>query len=156
MNILALPGDCGSWVIDPTTGDIYGIIIATAPGAQESYVLPAYQVYDSIKSKLPPDTVVEFPTSNHILSVRTIYPTISPTGSMEPSMETMKDPRMGTLHDGQFVSGSSSEATGSEATNLSDEFAGSKEETESSDFLGSLQRSVKPPAGPPPRSRPHT
>ena len=69
-----MPGDCGSWVIDPTTGDIYGIIIATAPGAQESYLIPAYQVFDSIKSKLPTGTVVEFPTLDDALESYLIPP----------------------------------------------------------------------------------
>jgi hypothetical protein len=55
-----VPGDCGSWVIDPITGDIYGIIIATAPEAQESYMIPAYQVYGSIQSRLPRGTAAEF------------------------------------------------------------------------------------------------
>jgi hypothetical protein len=58
--IPVVPGDCGSWVIDPITGDIYGIIIATAPEAQESYMIPAYQVYGSIKSRLPRGTAAEF------------------------------------------------------------------------------------------------
>jgi len=47
-------------VIDPVTGDIYGIIIATAPEARESYMIPAYQVYGSIKSRLPRGTAAEF------------------------------------------------------------------------------------------------
>ena len=58
--IPVVPGDCGSWVIDPVTGDIYGIIIATAPEAQESYMIPAYQVYSSIQSRLPRGTAAEF------------------------------------------------------------------------------------------------
>jgi Ankyrin repeats (3 copies) len=47
-------------VIDPVTGDIYGIIIATAPEAKESYMIPAYQVYGSIKSRLPRGAAAEF------------------------------------------------------------------------------------------------
>lgn len=60
-----MPGDCGSWVINPTDGSVYGIIIATAPEAHESYLIPASKVFDSIKSKLPPSTSVEFPTSTN-------------------------------------------------------------------------------------------
>ena len=59
-----MPGDSGSWVIDPVTGSMYGMIIATAPEAQESYMIPARQIYDSIKSKLPTGTAVLFPTTD--------------------------------------------------------------------------------------------
>ena len=133
-------------------------------------MVPAYQVHESIKLKLPTDTVVEFPASNYNLSDLTINPTISPSGSMEPSMETVKESRMGALHDGRFISRSSSEAAGSEATNLSDEFTDSKDGTESLnvfkpvnppqkpvklaryDFLRSSQLSIRSSARP--RSRP--
>jgi hypothetical protein len=133
-------------VIDPTTGDIYGIIIATAPEAQESYIVPAYQVYDSIKLKFPTD-IVEFPASNYNLSVPTISPIISPPGNMEPSMETV---RMGTLHDGRFIPSSSSEAARSEATNLSDKFTDSEDEAEGLNIF----KPVNPPRKPIKRPRP--
>lgn len=85
-----MAGDCGSWVIDPTTGDIYGIVIATAPEAQESYMLPAYQVYDSVKSKLPKGTKIGFPTFDDAGSVRTARPPLAPSKVRAPSAEALK------------------------------------------------------------------
>lgn len=82
--ILVVPGDCRSWVIDPWTGVIYGMIIATAPAAQESYMIPAYQVYYSIKSKLPSGTTVDFPTFGDAVGVEEDAP-ISPLRIMKPS-----------------------------------------------------------------------
>jgi hypothetical protein len=87
-------GDCGSWVIDPITGDIYGIVIATAPEAQESYMLPAYQVYDSIKSKLPQGTKVGFPTFNDTGSVGAARPPSAPSRIRAPSAEAPKQSSM--------------------------------------------------------------
>ena len=89
-----MAGDCGSWVIDPTTGDIYGIVIATAPEAQESYVLPAYQVYDSIKSKLPKGTKVGFPTFNDAGRIGAASPPLAPSKIRAPSAEALKQSSM--------------------------------------------------------------
>jgi hypothetical protein len=33
-------GDCGSWILDAVTGDIYGHIIAGSPGAGFAYIIP--------------------------------------------------------------------------------------------------------------------
>jgi hypothetical protein len=84
-----VPGDSGSWVIDPITGSIYGMIIATAPEAQESYMIPAYLVYESINSRLPRGTTIEFPTYNDNDIARAKCPSESPADSIELSMETV-------------------------------------------------------------------
>lgn len=92
-----MPGDCGSWVIDPITGNIYGIIIATAPEAQESYMIPAYQVYNSIVSKLPVGTTVEFPASNDAGNVVTTGSPGIPLLRSPPSSRTMDTPKPASL-----------------------------------------------------------
>jgi hypothetical protein len=99
-----VPGDCGSWVIDPITGSIYGMIIATAPEAQESYMIPAYQVYHSIKSKLPRGTTVEFPTPSEAGEVLTVgLP--SPMVRRAPSSGVVDRSKRGTLQSQAGISG---------------------------------------------------
>ncbi len=51
-------------MIDPLNGNIYGMIIAAAPEARESYMIPAHKIYDSIKAMLPKGTAVGFPSNN--------------------------------------------------------------------------------------------
>jgi hypothetical protein len=45
------PGDCGSWVVDARHGALYGVIVATSTDAQESYLVPARDIFDSIRAK---------------------------------------------------------------------------------------------------------
>jgi hypothetical protein len=51
-------------VISPSDGSLYGMILATAPEAQESYLIPAYTVFDSVRSRLPASAIMTFPTSS--------------------------------------------------------------------------------------------
>jgi hypothetical protein len=46
-----MPGDCGSWVVDATTGEIYGHIVAGDPTSSLAYIIPAYKVFDDIKRR---------------------------------------------------------------------------------------------------------
>ncbi len=41
-------GDSGSWVVDATTGDVYGMIVAGSTGLREEYVIPAAEVGQDI------------------------------------------------------------------------------------------------------------
>ena len=45
-------GDCGSWVIDAKTGDLYGHIVSGSLLSGVAYIVPAFQVLDSIKQFL--------------------------------------------------------------------------------------------------------
>ncbi|KAF8859609.1 hypothetical protein BDZ45DRAFT_353474 [Acephala macrosclerotiorum] len=45
-------GDSGSWVIDGTTGDLYGHIVAGVPEAGLAYILPAYKTFQEIEEVL--------------------------------------------------------------------------------------------------------
>lgn len=43
-------GDCGAWVLDADTGDLYGHITAGDPQTHDAYMLPAYKIFDDIKT----------------------------------------------------------------------------------------------------------
>ncbi|KAH7364784.1 hypothetical protein BKA65DRAFT_144371 [Rhexocercosporidium sp. MPI-PUGE-AT-0058] len=44
-------GDCGSWVVDSITGDLFGHIIAGSPKSGVAYVLPAQQIFDDAPNR---------------------------------------------------------------------------------------------------------
>ncbi|KAL8721480.1 MAG: hypothetical protein Q9181_007694 [Wetmoreana brouardii] len=44
-----IPGDCGAWVVNATTGDIYGHIVAGDPVSGLAYIIPAFKVFDDIE-----------------------------------------------------------------------------------------------------------
>ena len=41
-------GDCGSWVIDAVSRDLYGHIVAGHSGSNVAYVVPAVRIFDDI------------------------------------------------------------------------------------------------------------
>ncbi|OCL07581.1 hypothetical protein AOQ84DRAFT_408648 [Glonium stellatum] len=41
-----LNGDCGSWVVDAETGDLYGHIVAGSPSNGVAYIVPTCQIQD--------------------------------------------------------------------------------------------------------------
>jgi peptide-N4-(N-acetyl-beta-glucosaminyl)asparagine amidase len=44
-------GDCGSWVVDSTTGNLYGHIVASSVKSDLTYIIPAKSVFDDIQSR---------------------------------------------------------------------------------------------------------
>lgn len=56
-------GDCGSWVIDAEHGTIYGTIVATSYNAQESYLVPAKDILESLRERWPASNI-QFPAVN--------------------------------------------------------------------------------------------
>lgn len=42
-------GDCGSWVIDGETGDLYGHVVAGSPESRVAFIMPALSVRNEIK-----------------------------------------------------------------------------------------------------------
>jgi peptide-N4-(N-acetyl-beta-glucosaminyl)asparagine amidase len=48
-------GDCGSLVVDASTGDIYGHIVAGSPESGVAYIIPAYHIYDHLKQNFDPE-----------------------------------------------------------------------------------------------------
>lgn len=45
-------GDCGSWVVEPDTGALYGYITAGDPKTAVAYIIPAYQVFHEISQRM--------------------------------------------------------------------------------------------------------
>jgi len=43
-------GDCGSWILDAESGNLYGHIIAGSPNTGTAFVMPAYQVLQKLKT----------------------------------------------------------------------------------------------------------
>lgn len=46
-----MPGDCGSWVIDATTGGIYGHIVGGDPMLDLAFIIPAYKIFDDLQRR---------------------------------------------------------------------------------------------------------
>ena len=46
-----MAGDCGSLVVNATTGDIYGHIVSGEPMSGLAYIIPAYKVFNDINIK---------------------------------------------------------------------------------------------------------
>lgn len=53
-------GDCGSWVVDPGCGGLYGYITAGNPGTSIAYIVPAYQAFSDMEKRL--GSKVTFPS----------------------------------------------------------------------------------------------
>ncbi|KAK3298480.1 uncharacterized protein B0H64DRAFT_385230 [Chaetomium fimeti] len=45
-------GDCGSWVVDARTGDLYGHIVAGSPGTGRAIVVPFDSIFEDIKGRI--------------------------------------------------------------------------------------------------------
>jgi hypothetical protein len=52
MLTILVNGDCGSWVFDLMTGDIYGHIVSGFPGTGTAYIVPASQIFQDIRRRL--------------------------------------------------------------------------------------------------------
>jgi hypothetical protein len=61
-------GDSGSWVIDPSSGGLYGYIVAGDPQTSIAYIVPAHQAFSAIEQHL--GSKVTFPSEEHLLSLR--------------------------------------------------------------------------------------
>ena len=57
-------GDCGSWVIDARTGDLYGYIISGDLSSGVAHIVPAFQAVESMKQCLGND--VKLLTKRHL------------------------------------------------------------------------------------------
>jgi hypothetical protein len=59
------PGDCGAWVIDPKSGELYGHIIAGRPGCLTAYLVSASQIKADIEMRM--NMTIELPTRESII-----------------------------------------------------------------------------------------
>ncbi|CZR59773.1 uncharacterized protein PAC_09667 [Phialocephala subalpina] len=44
-------GDCGSWVIDAVTGNLFGHIVAGSPDSGVAYIVPAFRVFEDARTR---------------------------------------------------------------------------------------------------------
>ncbi|MCJ1453720.1 peptide-N4-(N-acetyl-beta- glucosaminyl)asparagine amidase [Mycoblastus sanguinarius] len=63
-------GDSGSWVVDATTGDVYGIIMAGSTGSREEFIIPAVEIGQDICRFMRADTV-RLPNLQDVMAART-------------------------------------------------------------------------------------
>ena len=70
-----VPGDCGSWVVNAETGDIYGHIVAGDPISGLAYIIPAYKVFDDIEFRF---------------GVRPVLPEWSPLSPVQPPVRPLE------------------------------------------------------------------
>ena len=65
-------GDSGAWVVDVTTGDIYGVLVAGSAMIQEGYVIPACDIIDDIRRSTKAREL-RVPTMNDVLCLASRY-----------------------------------------------------------------------------------
>lgn len=57
-------GDCGSWVVNAQSGDLFGHIIAGSPESGVGYIVPAYQILEDVKTRFGLDLELYTPTES--------------------------------------------------------------------------------------------
>jgi hypothetical protein len=50
LNNVLESGDCGSWILEPSTGKVFGHIVAGLPGTNLAYVISAQHIIRNIES----------------------------------------------------------------------------------------------------------
>ena len=71
-----MPGDSGSWVVDATTGDLFGYIMAGDPSSCMAFIVPAHKVFDEIEQRFgarptfPANEALSQPRSTSIPSLK--------------------------------------------------------------------------------------
>ena len=63
-------GDSGSWVVDATTGDVYGMIVAGSTRLREEYVIPAAEIGQDICRVMRANTV-RLPSFQDVMTAHT-------------------------------------------------------------------------------------
>ena len=51
-------GDCGSWILDAETGDLYGHIVAGCEQTGTAYIMPAHNVFEDARKRLGSDIML--------------------------------------------------------------------------------------------------
>lgn len=63
-------GDSGSWVVDATTGDVYGMIVAGSTALHEEYVIPAVEIGQDICRVMRANTI-RLPSYEDVMAAHT-------------------------------------------------------------------------------------
>ncbi|KAH8587922.1 hypothetical protein B0O99DRAFT_640474 [Bisporella sp. PMI_857] len=73
-------GDCGSWVFDFKTGDVYGHVVSGYPGTGIAYVVPCLQMFQDIQQSLGTSVELFITTSqNKAPNIQASTQTVSTT-----------------------------------------------------------------------------
>lgn len=84
-------GDSGSWVVDATTGDVYGMIVAGSTGLREEYIIPAVEIGQDICRVMRADTV-RLPSFQDVMTAHTEERLARPTLALnDDSMDWESD-----------------------------------------------------------------
>lgn len=65
-----MQGDCGAWVIEASTGNICGHIVAGCPTTGVAFIIPAYKVFEDIEHRLGTTPVLPMSEDVNISSLR--------------------------------------------------------------------------------------
>jgi hypothetical protein len=57
-------GDCGSWVFDKETSDVYGHIVSGYPSTGTAYIVPSVQIFQNIQHRIGKPVELFTHTSN--------------------------------------------------------------------------------------------
>ncbi|KAJ5640172.1 uncharacterized protein N7484_008034 [Penicillium longicatenatum] len=63
LNMKPTLGDSGTWVVDPETESIFGIVVAGSESTETSFILPAQNVFNEIWERFPD---MQFPLSGDL------------------------------------------------------------------------------------------
>ncbi|CRG88062.1 hypothetical protein PISL3812_05088 [Talaromyces islandicus] len=104
-------GDCGSWVVDATSGHLYGHIFGGGNGTRTAYIIPADEIFDDIQKKcgqpaIFPSTINEFTRNDlqihmdefHSESQSAVYPESLGMLQIEHTKEIPALSRTNTCH----------------------------------------------------------
>ncbi|QKX61726.1 uncharacterized protein TRUGW13939_08881 [Talaromyces rugulosus] len=59
-------GDCGSWVVDATSGHFYGHIFGGGAGTRTAYIIPAADIFDDIRAKCAQPVILPSATGENV------------------------------------------------------------------------------------------
>ena len=76
-----MPGDCGAWVVNASTGLVYGHIVAGDPVTGMAFIIPAHKVFSDIELRfgIRPALSTEQPRAQ--LTASSSYTTLTPLSS---------------------------------------------------------------------------
>lgn len=82
-------GDCGSWVIDAVTGDIFGHIVSGDLDSGSAFLMPAFQIFEDIKQSFGIEILLstrenQSAIKNHVESAPDVGPAVTPSIRSEP------------------------------------------------------------------------
>lgn len=84
-------GDCGSWVVDNETGDLYGHIVAGSPESSVAFIIPALAIRSEMKERFGSDWIL--PQNNDSSKVQDDIPPTKVAQMIMPGSHESHDER---------------------------------------------------------------